>query len=197
MATSSKKPVKQKRSLKPLGHKEITTDIQIAAGMACVVLLSQQGIQSMAQILQGANDPAAAVAHAIFMALSKVREALTKRKMQVDPRIWIMGGGVLDRVIFEVMLVLAMVIKFKPAADSQFVHQVKSDVLDLMQDDEDNSESIKVLHDKGLPVPKGPPQDQDQDQDQDTPQAQQGLAAPQGQPQQQAPQGAPQMMGAQ
>src|SRR5574337_2136763 len=84
MATSSKKPVKQKRSLKPLGHKEITTDIQIAAGMACVVLLSQQGIQSMAQILQGANDPAAAVAHAIFMALSKVKEALTKRKMRSE-----------------------------------------------------------------------------------------------------------------
>lgn len=189
MATKNKSAAKRK--LKPAGDKSITTDIQIAAGMACVVLLSQQGIQSMAQILQGANDPAAAVAHAIFMALSKVREALTKRKMQVDPRIWIMGGGVLDRVIFEVMLVLAMVIKFKPAADSQFVHQVKSNVLDLMQDDEDNSESIKVLHDKGLPVPKGPPQDQD------TPQAQQGLAAPQGQPQQQAPQGAPQMMGAQ
>lgn len=188
---ATKKQAKQKRSLKPLGHKEIATDIQIAAGMTCVVLLSQQGIQSMAQVLKGANDPAAALAHVIFMALSKVRSALTQRKIKVDDRVWIMGGGVLDRVIFEVMLVLATVVKFQPAANSQFVHQVKSDILDLMQDDEDNSESIKVLHSKGLPVPKGPPQDQD------APQAQQGLAAPQGQPQQQAPQGAPQMMGAQ
>lgn len=184
--------------LKKHGNKELAMDVQIAAGMACIALLSQQGIQALSQVLKGANDPVQALAHALFLSLSKVKATLAQRKIKVDDKIWIMGGGVLDRVIFEVMLVLATVVKFQPAATPQFVHQVKAAVLDLMEDDDSNGKAIKVLHDKGLPVPKGPPdaQEASEGEDQQAPQqgGPQGLVAPQ-QPQQQGnPQ---QMMGAQ
>ena len=181
------------RKLKKEGNKQLAMDVQIAAGMTCIALLSKEGIQAMSQVLKGANDPVQALAHVIFMGLSKVKGTLAQKGIKVDDRVWIMGGGVLDRVIFEVMLVLATVVKFQPAANSQFVHQVKGAVLDLMEDDDSNAQSIKVLHDKGLPVPKGPPDSQEGAEGEQQQQGgTQGLVAPQQQP------GNPQqMMGAQ
>ena len=166
--------------LKKVDEHSVATDVQIAAGMTTLGLLNQQGLQSIQQVLQGANDPAKALAHVIFLALSKVRQALQAKQIKIDDRVWIMGGGVLDRVMYEVMIALATIIKYPQAKDSNFVHQVKSDVLDLMDDDDENSKSMKVLHDKGLPMPKAPP-----GADQQQGGGQQGLAMPQ---QQGAPQ---------
>jgi hypothetical protein len=168
---------KNKRKLKKVGDKGIAADIQIAAGMACIALLSQEGLQAIQQVLQGAKDPVQALAHVIFMAIAKVRTTLQEKGIKIDDRVWIMGGGVLDRVMFEVMIALATALKYPAASNSQFVHGVKEGVLDLMQDADDNDESIRVLHDKGLPVPKGPPSDSQQQQQ--PPQQQQGLIAPQ------------------
>jgi hypothetical protein len=174
--------------LKSISDKEVAQDIQIAAGATCVGLLSQDGVKSIQQVLQGANDPAKALAHVIYMSLAKVKQMLDQRGIKIDHRIWIMGGGVLDRVIFEVMIVLATALKYEQAGNQEFVHQVKSDTLDLMDDDDQNSESIKTLHAKGLPMPKPPTDDQQGGNPQ---QQQQGLVAPQEQ-QQMPQQGAPQ-----
>lgn len=172
--------------LKKVDDHETVVDIQIAAGMICLGLLNPQGVQAVQQVLQGANDPAAAIAHVVFLAMSKVRMALKQKNIELDDKIWIMGGGVLDRVLVEVMLMLVGVAKFQDASNPQFVHKVKSDILDLMDDDDSNSESMKVLHDRGLPMPKAPPGADDQSQgggdpsQQQQQQAPQGLAAPQG-----------------
>lgn len=137
------------------------------------------GLQAIAQVLKGANDPAKAIAHVIYMAISKVRFELQKRKIHMDQRIWIMGGGVVDRVIFEIMSAVAMILKFAPAGQAAFVGQVKKDILDLMEDDDNNGKAIKTLHDNGLPLPK-PPMGAGQSQgDQSQAGPPQGLAAPQ------------------
>jgi hypothetical protein len=166
--------------LKKVDEHGAALDIQIAAGMTTIGLLNEQGLQSIQQVLQGSNDPAKALAHVIFLALSKVRQALQQKKIEIDDKVWIMGGGVLDRVMYEVMIALSTIIKYPQAHDPNFVHQVKSDVLDLMDDDDNNSESMKVLHDKGLPMPKIPQGAGQQDQQQGGGQQQpQGLAMPQ------------------
>lgn len=144
-----------------------------------------QGLQAIGKVLQGANDPAKAIAHVVYLAIAKVRQELQKRNMKMDSRIWIMGGGVVDRVLVEIMTAVATILKFQPALNPQFNAQVKSDLLDLMEDDDQNSKAIKVLHDNGLPMPKPP---MGTSQPQQGAGAPQGLAAPQGQPQ--APQGA-------
>lgn len=154
------------RKLKQL-HSDAKLDTQVAAGMVTAGLISDEGIQAMQQVLQGANDPAQAIAHVIFMAMSKVREKLIQNKIPVDPKVWIAGGGVLDRVIFEVMGVLFAVMQFKDASNSQFVHSVKEAVLDLMQDEQDSMES-------------GQPQEPDNDQDDMSQQQQMGQMPPQG-----------------
>lgn len=216
-----------KRKLTKTGNKQLAVDIQIAAGMTTLAILSggqqqgqqgasqaqqqpqqggppspqagppqqapqgapqqpqgqQQGpslppgLQAIAQVLKGANDPAAALAHVIFMAISRVEQALEQKHIQIDDRVWVMGGGVLDRVLFEVMIAIATILKYQPAQDPKFTAQTKSDVLDLMEDDDQNTKAMTVLHQKGLPMPKAPLNQQQQQQTQ-------GLAAPQ--------QGAPQ-----
>lgn len=143
-----------------------------------------QGLQAIAQVLKGANDPAAAIAHVIYIAISKVKHELDVHHMKIDSRVWIMGGGVVDRVLFEIMTAIATILKFQPAGNSAFVGRVKVDLLDLMEDDDQNGKSIKVLHDNGLPMPK-PPVGAGQGGQQQPPQ---GLAAPQGAG---APQGGP------
>lgn len=174
----------KKEPLKKIGNKQLAIDIQIAAGMTVVGLLNAQGMQAIQQVIKGANDAAAAIAHVIYMAVAKVRSELQKRKIDIDDRVWIMGGGVLDRVMFEIMSAIAMALQYPQAKDPKFVAQVKSDILDLMEDDDQNAKAIKVLHDKGLPVPKGPPGQSG------------GMAQPQPQQQQQAgPQGPPQQGG--
>lgn len=199
-----------KSKLKKAGSKQMATDIQIAAGMTTLALLSnppgqaaqqqsspqgapapqqqqqaggpaqgqQQGgqqlppgLQAIAQVLQGANDPAAALAHVVFMAISKVEQMLESKGIQIDDKVWIMGGGVLDRVMFELMMALNSILQYPPAKDPNFVHQVKGDILDLMEKDDQNTEAMKVLHQKGLPMPKAPMSDSQQQQA--------GLAAPQ------------------
>lgn len=115
-----------------------STDVQVAAGLTTAGLLSDEGLAALGQVLQGANDPAAAIAHAVFMALSKVKDKLEEQQMTIDPSVWVSGGGVLDRVLFEVISVLVAVIGFKDAANPDFVKQVKGDVIDLM--DKENGE---------------------------------------------------------
>lgn len=169
----------KKRKLDSL-DKNHNTDIQIAAGMLAMALITPQGIQSLMQVLKGATDPASALAHAIFLAMGKVRQALMSKHIDIDPRVWIAGGGVLDRVLFEIMMALVTIGKYQPAGTSDFVHQVKSDVLDLMEDDDQNTKSISMLHNKGLPVPgQQDPSAGPQRPDQQQPQQPQGLAAPQ------------------
>lgn len=171
--------------LKTLGDKSHAVDVQIAAGMTCMALINDQGVQAIQKVIQGANDPAQALAHVIYMALGKVKQALHMKGIEIDDRVWIAGGGVLDRVIFELMIFLATGLKMPQAQDSNFVHQVKAAVLDLMEDDDKNSESIKTLHDKGLPMPKQAPDgdnpQEEQQEQQGPPQVgpPQGLAAPQ------------------
>lgn len=143
-----------------------------------------QGLQAIAQVLKGANDPAAAIAHVIYIAISKVKHELDVHHMKIDSRVWIMGGGVVDRVLVEILTAVATVLKFQPAMNPQFNAKVKSDLLDLMEDDDQNGKAIKVLHDNGLPMPK-PPMGAGQGGQQQPPQ---GLAAPQGAG---APQGGP------
>jgi len=170
----------QQSKLKTLPN-DAKRDTQIAAGLAVTGLLSQQGLQSIAQVLQGAKDAAQALGHVIFMALSKVREKLQQRGMKIDDKVWIAGGGVLDRVLFEVMTAIATILKFKQAADPNFVHDVKETVLGLMHDDDNGPHNQQSDNDEDDQQQAGPP-------GLGAPQ-QQGAAPPQQGP---SPQGAPQ-----
>jgi len=145
-------------------------DTQVAAGLVAAGLISDQGIQAMSQVLQGANDPVQALAHVIFMAIGKVREKLDQKGMKIDDKVWIAGGGVLDRVMFEVMGVLIAVVGYKQASDPKFVHDVKMGVLDLMHDDDEQGENPQEE--------QGESPEQEQQEPEQSQQAGPGLGAP-------------------
>ncbi len=121
-----------------------TTDIQVAGGLTVAGLLSDEGLQALQGVLQGASDPAAAVANAVFMALSKVREQLDERGVAINDKLWIANGGVLDRVIFEVCSVLRAVFGFEQAGSEQFVSALKEEVLALMAQDQEGGNPAAV-----------------------------------------------------
>lgn len=112
------------------------TDISVAAGLTAAGLLSDEGLQALGQVLQGASDPASAIGHAVFMALSKVRDKLESEGMSIDDKLWVAKGGVLDRVLFEVASVLVAVLGFQDAANPQFVQQLKQSVIQLMEQED-------------------------------------------------------------
>ena len=116
------------------------TDVQIAAGLTTAGLLSDEGLGAMEQVVGGASNPAAAIGNAVFMALSKVREKLDQQGIPIDDKLWIANGGVLDRVLFEVCATLKAVLGFEPAGEQGFSGEVKSTVIQLMED-EDNGQS--------------------------------------------------------
>jgi hypothetical protein len=152
--------------------KQHKVDTQVAAAMTTAALISDQGIQSVSQVLKGAKDPVQALAHVIFMALGKVREMLQQKGLKIDDKVWIAGGGVLDRVMFELMTVLVGVVGYKQAGDPTFVHDVKDAVLQLMQQDDEQGESPQEE------------QGESPEQEQQEPEQLQGASASLGAPQQ-------------
>lgn len=125
--------------------KSAKLDTQIAAGLTMAGLSSDQGLQSIQQVLQGATDPAQAIAHVVFMAIEKVKNKLEQQGMAVDDRVWMASGGVLDRVLFEIVGLLYGVIGFEQAADPKFVASLKQAIVDLMsQADTDAGVSEEV-----------------------------------------------------
>lgn len=156
-------------------------DTQIAAGLATAGLLSDQGLQAMTQVLQGAKDPVQALAHVIFMALSKVRQKLIQKGIKIDDKVWIAGGGVLDRVMFEVMTALVGILGYKQAGDATFVHNVKEAVLDLMNSEEEQSEQgsdNEEAEESPEEEASESPEEEQQEQQQGTEQQPKGIAAP-------------------
>lgn len=143
---------------------EQATDIQMAGSLVVAGLLSDEGLQSLQQVLQGAKDPVAAVGNAVFMALSAVRDKLDQQGLSIDDKLWVAKGGVLDRVVFEVLVVLKEVLGVQEANSPEFAAGLKDTIMQLMAQEEQG----------------GPPQ--------------QGGMPPQGMPMQggEMPQGAPQ-----
>jgi len=129
------------------------TDVQVAGSLVVAGLISDEGLQALQQVLQGAQDPVAAVGNAIFMALSKVREKLDEQGMSIDDKLWIANGGVLDRVLFEVISVLKIVLGFEQAGTAEFASSLKNSVVQLMQQEESGAQE------QGPPqeAPMGPP----------------------------------------
>lgn len=116
-----------------MAKKNEATDISVAAGLTVAGLLSDEGLKSLGGVLQGAADPAAAIANAVFMTLSTVREKLEQNGMPIDDKLWVTKGGVLDRVLYEVVNVLAAVMGFEQAGDPKFVDSLKRNVIALME----------------------------------------------------------------
>ena len=167
---------------KKLKHEEVGNDIKLAAGLVVSALLSDQGVQQMQNLLQGAKNPVMVVSHMIFMAITQVHHRLEAKGMDLDSRIWMAQGGVLDRVLVEVMTFLATALKWQIAGNGQFVNDVKETIIELMKKDDDTNTAARLLKKKGLPIPpQQPPQGQpdDGDDDDQSTQQPQGLAAPQ------------------
>lgn len=137
------------------------TDIQMAGTLTAAGLLSDQGLQSLQQVLQGASDPAAAVGNAVFMALSKVREKLEQNDMSIDDKLWVAKGGVLDRVLFEVITALKAILGFQQADSAEFAGAVKNSVMQLMQQESEgqgpSEADMPNQPQEGMP-PQGMPQ---------------------------------------
>ena len=112
------------------------TDIQVAGGLTVAGLLSDEGLQALQGVLQGAANPAAAVANAVFMALSKVREKLDQQGLSINDKLWAAKGGVLDRVIFEVCATLKAILGFEEAGSPEFSGALKQEVMALMDQEE-------------------------------------------------------------
>lgn len=108
-------------------------DIQVAGSLVVAGLISDEGLRALMQVLKGAQDPAMAIGNAVFMALSKVREKLDQNGMSVNDKLWMAKGGILDRVLFEVVGVVKAVLGFEAAGSSQFARAVKQAVVSLMQ----------------------------------------------------------------
>lgn len=108
-------------------------DIQVAGSLVVSGLLSDEGLRALSQVLRGAQDPAAAVGNAVFMALSKVREKLDQQGLSINDKLWMAKGGILDRVLFEVIGVVHAVLEYPPAGDPAFAQAVKQSVVGLME----------------------------------------------------------------
>lgn len=134
------------------------TDIQVAGSLVVAGLLSDEGLQALQGVLQGASNPAAAVANAVYMALSKVREKLDSQGMPIEDKLWMANGGVLDRVLFEICGALKAIFGFQEAASPQFVNSLKQEVVALMQQEETGgSPAAAQPTPQGMP-PAGPTQ---------------------------------------
>ena len=179
---ANKKPKIDQSGRKMIDARHARIDTQIAAGLVVTILLSKEGVAALQQMLQAAKDPVQVIAHVLYGAIAKVKQQLHARKMKIDERVWIAHGGVLDRVMVEIMMFIGTGLKFQPATNPQFVAQVKQTVLQLMEQDDKNTKAIKLLNDNGLPIPGQPQQQQGAGGQQQPPQ---GLVAPQGGPQQQ------------
>lgn len=108
-------------------------DIQVAGSLVVAGLISDEGLRALMQVLKGAQDPAMAIGNAVFMAISKVREKLDQNGMSVNDKLWMAKGGILDRVLFEVVGVVKAVLGFEAAGSPQFAQAVKQAVVSLMQ----------------------------------------------------------------
>ena len=138
------------------------TDIQVAGSLVVAGLLSDEGLQALQQVLQGAEDPVAAVGNAVFMALGKVREKLEEQGMSIDDKLWVAKGGVLDRVLFEVIAILKTVLGVEQAGTAEFASALKGSVIELMEQEDagGGQEQAPMGAEQGgmQAPPQGPPQ---------------------------------------
>lgn len=146
---------------------EQATDIQMAGSLVIAGLLSEQGLQALQQVLQGAKDPVAAIGNAVFMALSVVRDKLDQQGLSIDDKLWVARGGVLDRVVFEVLVVLKEVLGVQEAKTPQFAAGLKESIMQLMtQEEQGGPPQQSGMPPQGMPMqgggmpqggPQGPP----------------------------------------
>ena len=138
------------------------TDIQVAGSLVVAGLLSDEGLQALQQVLQGAEDPVAAVGNAVFMALGKVRDKLEEQGMPIDDKLWVAKGGILDRVLFEVIAILKTVLGFEQAGTAEFTSALKGSVIELMEQEDQGGgqEQAPMGAEQGgmQAPPQGPPQ---------------------------------------
>lgn len=114
-------------------NKNAKQDIQIAAGLTAAGLLSDEGIQMLAQVAGSEGDTPAAIGQMIFQALDNTRNMLEQRGVSIEPSVWVAKGGVLDRVIYEVVAVLDTVLGVQGAGTTEFVQALKGAVVQLME----------------------------------------------------------------
>lgn len=165
-----------KKELQKVSGKSAQMDLQIATGVIGMALLSPQGLQQIGNMLKTAKDPVQVVAHMIFMAMFQARKVIQQKGIKIDPRIWVAGGGVVDRVVFELMGVLYSVFQMQEAGNPKFVAAVKEAVLNLMEDNQEAS--------RGNQEGQGEDQDDEgQEEEQEAPQGGGLLAGGMQQPQ--------------
>lgn len=109
-------------------------DVKLASNLILNPLLSEQGLQGLQQVVEGAADLPAALGQAIFSALDSARSQLDQRGIDISTKAWTAGGGVLDTVIQEVAQALAGVGEMQQVLDPAFLDAVKNAVLDLMEE---------------------------------------------------------------
>ncbi|HEX2614721.1 MAG TPA: hypothetical protein VHL10_04460, partial [Nitrososphaera sp.] len=66
-------------------------DAELLAGMVLTPIYKnpEQGVAALNKVMQGANDPAAGLAHAIFGMMSQARNMVKKADLPINPKAWL------------------------------------------------------------------------------------------------------------
>lgn len=116
--------------------KAVANDAELAAGLVLTPIYKdpQKGVGGLVRVMQGANDPAGALAHSIFGLMSQARNAAVKNGIKIDPRAWTANGGALDKVIIDLGGLLASTAG-PEFVDKKFGQNVKRNVLSIMAEE--------------------------------------------------------------
>lgn len=130
MAISSKAPKKE------INKKSIASDAELLAGLVLTPLYKNpDGISNLSKMVSKSQDPADALAHGLFMLMSKVRNTVAQQKLPIDNRAWLANGGAVDKVIIDVGGLLASTAG-PQFVDKEFGKNVKMDIMKIMHQEE-------------------------------------------------------------
>lgn len=139
MATSSKDD-----------KKGVQSDAELAAGMVLAPIYTQKGgIEKMLKVVTSANDPADALAHALFALFSQARNALLQNGIKVDNKAWLAKGGAVDIVIKDVLGIIASTVG-KQLSSSAFARDTKNDLVKIMKSEMDTAKAPPPDHAPGM-----------------------------------------------
>lgn len=152
-------------SVTPINDKKVKLDLQIACGLVELALFGKDGLPQLVNNMQKSKDPAQVLATILFTAIFKSDDAMKKRGMQLDERIWTSNGGVLDRVLFDAMGILNS-LGFKQTEDPHFTAAVKAGVLGLMHGNSHGQDQMNQQQQSDPSQQQQQPPQQQQDQQQ-------------------------------
>lgn len=104
---------------------EENLDVEIAEGLATVLIDTPQAQEVLAQATQGGGDPAAALGVFFAQLFDKLQTKMDQSPTPLSPRIWLSNNGVLDRLV--------MSLEDKGLAPPGILPAVKEEVVNILK----------------------------------------------------------------